>query len=451
MLLRAGFLLTALKLQEASDAMAHSNVRSRLSDAINDAHRGTGKWAYYVDHTGDGNTGDVIYTVDGSMKSAGYELGNEGQKSTTTVNTDKAKDVVPHVTYKTEATKSKESTSTAGGDEESAKGQSHDLQLVESAATVETIVLKEARADYEIKLIAPGKGSSAFYPKEVLKRDGPKVFKSGTHVYVNHPTLAEEAARPEGDVKNLAGVLTTDATYSEAHAKGPGLYARMKVFADHGAMVEEKAPHVGMSIRAGGVAEANRKQDGLPVLKELTHAESVDVVTRAGAGGMILTEAARTANPTEGDADMDEAAVQRLIESAVKAAQAPLLERALRGDAREEATRILAGVSLPETSKQRVIAEALREVPVKDGVIDSVKFAESVNAAAKAEGAYIASLTGSGQVRGMGAAPVHIDAKEVARRDELEKRVQESAVNVFSILTGGNKAVAEAAARGRVA
>jgi len=31
---------------------------------------------------------------------------------------------------------------------------------------------------------------------EVLKRDGPKVFKSGTHVYLNHPTAAEEAQRP---------------------------------------------------------------------------------------------------------------------------------------------------------------------------------------------------------------------------------------------------------------
>src|SRR6185369_1053821 len=91
------------------------------------------------------------------------------------------------------------------------------LSLVESAATLETIRLTEAKADYEIKLIAPGKGSSAFYPAEVLKRDGPNVFKAGTHVYLNHPTAAEEAARPEGDVKNLAGVLATGAEYHESH------------------------------------------------------------------------------------------------------------------------------------------------------------------------------------------------------------------------------------------
>ena len=167
------------------------------------------------------------------------------------------------------------------------------LKLTESAATLETIRLQEARADYEIKLIAPGKGSSAFYPSEVLKRDGPGVFKAGTHVYLNHPTKAEESQRPEGDVKAWQACCpTTAATYHEAHAKGPGLYARMKVFADHGQLVEEKAAHVGMSIRAEGKAESGQKRDGLPVLTHLLSAESVDVVTRAGAGGMILTQSA---------------------------------------------------------------------------------------------------------------------------------------------------------------
>ena len=162
-----------------------------------------------------------------------------------------------------------------GGSEasEALRNAKGDLVLVESAATLETIKLVEAKADYEIKLIAPGKGSSAFYPKEVLQRDGPKVFKQGTHVYLNHPTQAEEAARPEGDVKNLAGVLTTDASYNESHAKGPGLYARMKVFADHAQTVEAKAPHVGMSIRASGKAESRQTKEGLPVLTELTSAE----------------------------------------------------------------------------------------------------------------------------------------------------------------------------------
>ncbi len=173
------------------------------------------------------------------------------------------------------------------------------LKLVESAAMSETIALREAKSDYEIKLIAPGKGSSAFYPAEVLKRDGPKVFKAGTHIFTNHPTAAEEAARPEGDVRNLAGVLTSNAVYHESHTKGPGLYGRIKVFADHAQMVEEKAAHVGLSIRASGIAESGAGRDGVPILKSLTAAHSIDVVTRAGAGGMILTEADRVKGATQ--------------------------------------------------------------------------------------------------------------------------------------------------------
>jgi hypothetical protein len=320
------------------------------------------------------------------------------------------------------------------------------------------IHLREAKCDYEIKLIAPGKGSSAFYPSEVLKRDGPNVFKAGTHVYLNHPTAMEESQRPEGDVANLAGVLTQGAVYHETHAKGPGLYGRMKVFADHAQMVEEKAAHVGMSIRASGVAEAGKMRDGVPVLKELTGAESVDVVTRAGAGGMILTEAAKPANLNEGGAaDMDAAEVTKLVEAAVRAAlapvqaqQAPLLERALRGDAREEATRILAGVTLHEAAKTMVIENVLRDIPTKDGAIDTAKFTEAVNAEAKRIGAAFAAAGTGARPIGMGIAPVQIDAKEAERQAAQEKSEGENAIAIFESL-GMPKDAATFAALGRAA
>jgi hypothetical protein len=322
------------------------------------------------------------------------------------------------------------------------------LSLVESAATIDPIVLREARADYEIKLIAPGKGSSAFYPAEVLKRDGPKVFKAGTHVYLNHPTRAEEAARPEGDVANLAGVLTTDAVYHEGHAKGPGLYGRMKVFADHGALVEEKAAHVGMSIRAAGIAESGKKQDGLPVLKEFTHAESVDVVTRAGAGGMILTEAAKPqTQPTE--VSMTEAEAKQLIE----AATAPLRTRALRGDAREEATRLLKDIELPAAAKTRITERAIANIPTTaDGELDTTKLRECIVAEAKTEAEYLAQVLPAG-VRGMGVgtvAPPAPKPEDIAAREAARKNEFESDIALFESL-GMDRKAAEFAAKGRAA
>ena len=59
-MLRAGFVVIAQKLQEAAD-MNHSNVRTQLQKAVQDAHQGTGVYANYLDHTGDGESGDCIY------------------------------------------------------------------------------------------------------------------------------------------------------------------------------------------------------------------------------------------------------------------------------------------------------------------------------------------------------------------------------------------------------
>ena len=544
MVLRAPYVSIAVSLQEASDMM-HSDVRSRLQDAIQDAHRGTGKYGSYIDHNGDGESGDVIYSSDGDTRKAPYEIQTQGGKAVANVDTANSTNVVPVTSYQEEAddddnyasmmeaglytkgplplcerfiskgerekmapedfagkgksfpintpgdiSAAVHSMGRAGdknvgastlksriiaiakrkgwtkylpkawqsGDDSTTSSESYRqasgnaIKLFESASTLERIVLQEAKADYEIKLIAPGAGSTAYYPKEVLERDGPKVFKAGTHVYLNHPTAAEEASRPEGDVKNLAGVLSSNAVYHEAHAKGPGLYARMKVFQDHAQTVEEKAPHVGMSIRASGVAESGKTREGRPVLKELTSAESVDVVTRAGAGGMILTESARAANSQE--VDMTEADVTRLIESRT----APLRARALRGDALVEASRVLAPLDgFHEAAKQEVINRLLERAdtfPLKEGELDTVKFGELVMAEAKRVAAFLGQVAPS-SVRGLGiAAPVEIDAKETKKQAKLLREQAEAeeadTINVFESL-GMPKAAAELAAKGRAA
>lgn len=146
---------------------------------------------------------------------------------------------------------------------------------------------------------------------------------------------------------------------------------------------------------------------------------------------------------------MDEAAVQKLIESAVSAAQAPLLARALRGDARELATTILAPITLAEASKARVIADVLsHKLPMKDGTLDAAKFTEAVNAAAKVEGAYVASLLGSGQVRNMNSVlPVAetADPVKIAEQEASVERASKNRVRIMADLMGGNIKAAEAA------
>jgi hypothetical protein len=43
-----------------------------------------------------------------------------------------------------------------------------------------------------LKLISEGVGSSGYYPKEVLQRDGPKVFTKGLFNLIDHPTPQQE-------------------------------------------------------------------------------------------------------------------------------------------------------------------------------------------------------------------------------------------------------------------
>lgn len=159
-------------------------------------------------------------------------------------------------------------------------------RLVESSALA-VPVIADADTVWEIRLIAADvQGSSGYYPAEVLRRDGPRVFPAGTHVYFDHPTASEENDRPERSVRDLAGVLIEDARF-EDRLDGAGLFARMRVFTDHAARIAEMAPYIGMSIRARGLREYDPDTDR-NVVTRLVDGQSVDIVTHAGAGGRFL-------------------------------------------------------------------------------------------------------------------------------------------------------------------
>lgn len=528
--------------------MMHSDVAGKLRSAVSDAHKGTGDYAHYVDHSGDGESGDVIYSLNNGMKKAPYEVSSVGGKSATNVDTGSAVDVSPCVSYDELAddddhyasmeeaglytkgpipvcerfiskgerasadegsfagkgksflirqpsdvgaavhamgragsnnlglaalkaniikiAKAKGFTSelpkTWRGDDSASKESTVSTAARGTLALVESQDWKEQALDLieasgspvrmKIKLIAPGKGSSAFYPAEVLKRDGPKVFTKGTHIYINHATSAEESARPEGDWHKLAGALDGNAYWDESAKQGPGLYGDALFTSDHAPMIREKAPFTGMSIRASGVAESGKKHGNLPILKELTHAESVDVVTRAGAGGMILTESARAGNPQEVEMTAEEinALVESAVKTAVAAVQAPvvsLTERALKGDAMVAANKILRPLSLNEAAKQMVVENVLeRGVPQTDGVLDEAKLTEAINAEAKRVGAVIGASSGSGRVFGMGASTAVMEAVKPPTPAETEA----DKVNTFKRL-GLSEAAATRAAKGRAA
>lgn len=135
-------------------------------------------------------------------------------------------------------------------------------------------------------------GSSGYYSREVIERDGPKVFPLGTHCYIDHPTETEKWERPERTLRDLAGRINSTPVY-----ESDGLYADVLVHPQWAPVIEALAEDIGMSIRASGTYELGER-DGkqVKVITALTAGESVDFVTRAGAGGKItrLIESARS-------------------------------------------------------------------------------------------------------------------------------------------------------------
>lgn len=278
-----------------------------------------------------------------------------------------------------------------------------------------------------VKIIQPGWGSSGYYPKQVLERDGPKVFCRGTKMYWDHPTKTESRERPERSLKDLAAELVSDARYEESGVAGPGLYADAKVFAPYKGAIEDLAPHIGVSINAYGYHEAGTAEgrEG-SIVKEMVASKfnSADFVTVAGAGGQVvqLFESARNWTPqtTQEVVELDEKEAQQLREAANAATQrAEAAEKALAGfeqelsrmreaaiirDHRDMVNNTLATVQMPAITRDR-LGKVLAERPViKDGQYDAEASKAMVEAAAKDELEYLSKLGGGGKtvIRGMG-------------------------------------------------
>lgn len=473
MVLSPGFKALAKKLQEAATAMSHSDIRARLSDTLSDLFKNTGAWAYILDIFGDDTSGNVVYTANGDIFQAPYTC----SKSGATIDTANAVDVVPLTMYvpETDAGGLMEAGARhSKGDltmlqtmhdhsvklgascatTEAGRKKPADLTLLTEAATgIEPLRLIESdQAAFEpvVKIISAGRGSSGYYSKEVLQRDGPKIFKRGTLMYLNHATAAEEAARPEGDYSKLAAVLTEDAAWNDAGKDGAGLYSRSKVFAGVAQEVKEKAPWTGVSIRAYGTHDANAiAPDGKPgVITALNHAESVDLVTKAGRDGKLLLESAGSPAPKERETGMDEAQVKALIE----AGNAPLVaeNRKLRERlSLQEAAGLIdkqhGSMDAPPAVKARVRGRLLEGSMPKTatGELDAVALAALVEKDTKDEQAYVAGLIGGG-VRGVGAAPAGAVPVELSEAD-FEKEMTASLMR-----EGMTEAAAKAALKGQV-
>jgi hypothetical protein len=272
-----------------------------------------------------------------------------------------------------------------------------------------------------VRFITPGEGSTGHYSAEVLRRDVGEAFPAGTQMFINHPTDAEKAARPEGDLMRLGAVFTSPAEYKESGPEGPGAYATMKVLEKHRAFINEAAAFTGLSIRAA--CEGRTRPGKSPEITRIVKGHSVDFVTRAGRGGKVVQafEAAgrgeyvsgflstepvqietkenappmSTENKTTVEGNPALIAALQTAEAATKATKG-LLARVLIGDAKEAAGELLdtAGVK-DSTIRAKIMQRVIENIPVlESGDFDAIKLGVRVKEVSESEFAYLRSVVG---------------------------------------------------------
>ena len=296
--------------------------------------------------------------------------------------------------------------------------------------------LTEAKFDKgraTVIVIKPGFNSSEdrYYPMEMLKRDY-KVFE-GMKMYADHPTEAEDKARPERSIRDWVATLS-DVTVDEAgvvtgvaEIVEPWLMSKLSSLRDKKMLSE-----MGVSINAVGSASKGTidGKDTL-IIEKLVAARSVDFVTEPGAGGIVTFYESDKSR----DVDLIElSGLQEKRPDLVKMIEANLraeIQQEVKNKVElEEKVKELEGQvtnltterdglkeAADKAEKDKVVAEAQAAIKeavdkaeglpdiAKSRVIEKFKGAESVDGVAEAiqaEKDYIAKLSESGTVKGLG-------------------------------------------------
>jgi hypothetical protein len=247
-----------------------------------------------------------------------------------------------------------------------------------------------------VQLIRPGWGNSKdnhYYPAEVLKRDA-KVFE-GVKMYTTNHDPKEKSVRTEvSQIKRIAGFTDEGAPIAEVNVFDPSFAEQVRNRAKSGALDSLECSVLGEGTSKPFTLDGRSGK----LIESITNADSVDWVTRAGAGGKALGIAeSEPTNEPEGATMTDpKNEAEKLPPIADK--PAPVAE-AVIPPAPAEPTRLseLEVTALLEAEKRLPIAS---RVHLAEGQYTN---AEAVKAATVKELAYLSDILGSGQPFAMGA------------------------------------------------
>lgn len=365
---------------------SHSALRDKLQQHLAAQHRVSSPESGYYDYPtvqdvyGDDGEGQVVYSQGGKHTMANFKKGDEPNQYALS----KHKPVKK--AYVAESLLTRES------------------EVTESIEVAEAAL--DANGRGELCLIKPCRGSMGYYTEDALKKTAAKgVFAKGTKMFIDHATQEERIARPEGSVFKQAAVFEGAAVWKDNGKAGPGLYAPIKAYSDFVPFINERAKDIGASVR-GSIIPTGKIIDGVPEVQEFASALSVDFVTRAGAGGKLITvyESFRSGHQPEpkvkeGATDME------VKESDFKALQdqaalVPTLVTRLdrveeanrRYQVRDMVERLVQASELPANAQKRTLKPYLSEsypCPLKDGKLDVVVLEAAVKESIKEEVTYL--------------------------------------------------------------
>ncbi len=268
--------------------------------------------------------------------------------------------------------------------------------LHETALSFITTKLLEVRTntDGSIKakcvILCEGPGNPKdrhWYGKEAIFGAAKNKVFEGKHVFIDHPTSEEDRIRPERSIRDLAGywsdvqaVVIGEAGWKDRTA----LVGWLNI--EHGNTLmlnklktakqfmerypNSKEDYLGVSINASG-SSAPREMYGQEYnyVAEITEAVSADVVTRAGAGGKLLTLQESLRMKTRTGVRVDKTRTSHRTTESGKRTSTADAQRVIKGlvsASVKEAFKPIPSIIAKTVSK--AVKEARRNAPSKDDV-----------------------------------------------------------------------------------
>jgi hypothetical protein len=278
---------------------------------------------------------------------------------------------------------------------ESADVESATLSECFSADVTDFVALEESDKNnlvtMNVKIIRPGWGNTRdnnFYPVDVLKRDVDKFV--GAKMYESDHRSEEKSTRTwVSTIKEIKSFADDGAPIATVVVHDPNFAERVKNLNSADMLTKMECSIYGSAKSKNGYEQGGRKGR---LIESITDIQSVDWVTRAGAGGhaINLQEDGGLVNGMQ-EEDKKEVAEQAPAEDTqikINEQQKPDAEEPVKlseHDVKEK----LQSAKLPEKAKSRL---ALAEYDSEDALQEAIQH----------EVEYIAEITGSGSVTDLG-------------------------------------------------